>query len=186
MNRWINTYSSSGVITALVLCLLGLLLLLFPGVALKLLAVLLGIGLLAFGLLNAALGLLKKPFLPLWATVTTALLSLTLGVLALVFKQGLVNLLQVLLLVPVLCSGILAVYESIYFKRSGMSLWWSSAVYGLLLLIGGVVALCNPFAAALVLTRITGVLLLFSNLVNVLLLYRLRKEQNNSWSWQRR
>ena len=53
-------------------------------------------------------------------------------------------------------------------------------LYGLLAAAAGIVALCNPFATVLVLTRVLGVMLLLSSAADVLILYRVRKDMENN------
>ena len=103
-----------------------------------------------------------------------------LGLFILIKAEWVVSFLQVLLAVMVILNGALAIYESFFFKNLHMSYWWTALLYGVLAAAAGIVALCNPFATVLVLTRVLGVMLLLSSAADVLILYRVRKDMENN------
>ena len=112
--------------------------------------------------------------------LASAIVAALLGLFILIKAEWVVSFLQVLLAVMVILNGALAIYESFFFKNLHMSYWWTALLYGVLAAAAGIVALCNPFATVLVLTRVLGVMLLLSSAADVLILYRVRKDMENN------
>lgn len=176
MNLFLTRYKTAAMLTSLGCVVMGLLMLIFPSFSVKLVCYLAGIALVLAGVAGIALFLLGRiafqPGLKLGLSIGGALVGLFF-----IIKAGwIVSFLQVLLAVMVIVNGALAVYESLFFKKMYMRFWWMAFAYGLLAVAAGIVALCNPFATAVVLTRVTGIMLLISSLADVLILYRVRRD----------
>lgn len=176
MNTLLTRYKTATMLTSLGCVAMGLLMLLFPSFSVKLVCYVVGIALLLAGAAGIALYCLKRiafePGLKLGLSIAGALVGLFV-----IIKAGwIVSFLHVVLAAMVIVNGALAVYESFFFKRMCMRYWWTAFGYGLLAVAAGIVALCNPFKTAVVLTRVTGLMLLISSLADVLILYRVRRD----------
>lgn len=180
MNTILGRYKFAAMLTALGGVLMGMLMLLFPTVAVKIVCYVLGGCVLLAGLAGLVLFFRSRFLFQPGLMLASAIVAALLGLFILIKAEWVVSFLQVLLAVMVILNGALAIYESFFFKNLHMSYWWTALLYGVLAAAAGIVALCNPFATVLVLTRVLGVMLLLSSAADVLILYRVRKDMEKN------
>lgn len=180
MNSFLTRYKTAAMLTSLGCAAMGLLMLIFPSFSVKAVCYAAGAAMMLAGAAGIVLYCMRRiafqPGLKLGLSIAGVLVGLFFRIKA----AWIVSFLQVVLAVMVIVNGALAVYESLFFKKMYMRFWWMPLIYGVLAVAAGIVALCNPFETALALTRVTGLMLLISGLADVLILYRVRRDMEDT------
>ena len=143
------------------LMLLGLILIVFPGITVKL--VIGGVG--GVGIVMGAIHLIKYSRLDSHASIASnelavGLLWLVGGVLVIALHKFLLSIVPVFFGVVMLIGGIAKIQSTLQFKRMGAKRWYFELVCAGLSVGFGAIILLNPFSTALLLMRIIGIALL--------------------------
>lgn len=171
---------NSLILTSILYTLLGVVLMLRPGSALKLACTLIGVVTLGYGVVRAAgyfrgSGSYDQRF-DLFLGIVLALL----GVFLLVTPQVLVSVIPVALGLYILVDSVSAVKKALDMKALGFEKWWISLSAALVLALLGAVMVLRPFKAVESLVVFIGVGFVFDGvytLVNTLVADRLYKDQ---------
>ena len=126
MNTILGRYKFAAMLTALGGVLMGLLMLLFPTVAVKIVCYVLGGCVLLAGLAGLVLFFRSRFLFQPGLMLASAIVAALLGLFILIKAEWVVSFLQVLLAVMVILNGALAIYESFFFKNLHMSYWWTA------------------------------------------------------------
>lgn len=180
MNTLLTRYKTASMLTSLSCVIMGLLMLIFPSFSVKLVCYLAGAALVLAGGAGIALYCLRRIAFQPGFKLGLSIAGVLVGLFFLIKAGWIVSFLQVALAVMIIVNGALAIYESLFFRRMAMRYWWVTMAYGVLAVAAGIVALCNPFTTAVVLTRVTGLMLLISSLGDVLILYRVRRDMEDN------
>lgn len=149
--------SKSEFFQALAMFALGLVLLIFPGLAYDLIFSLVGTAIIIVGLL----GVLRYFKLDSQAAVgstqlATGLITVVLGVLVILFRNSLVSLLPLAFGLILLAGGIFKLQRALGLRSLGAQKWFIELLISLLCIVLGVVVVFNPFRTATTLTRLVG------------------------------
>ena len=158
---------------------LGLVLLILPGVAAS--VVLCGIG--AIGIIIGIVHVVRYFTLDARAAIFGFDLSIGLvwivgGILVIILKDFLISLLPVFFGLVVLLGGIAKVQTTLSLKRMNARHWYLELVAAVISIALGTVILCNPFSTALLLMRIIGAALLIEGVQDLASLYSFKKARD--------
>ncbi|MDD3243960.1 MAG: DUF308 domain-containing protein [Eubacteriales bacterium] len=157
---------------------LGLVLLLWPKIAVLTLSTAAAVLLIALGLWQAIAGAVNlfrwKAAIDGWQ-LATGLIVLVLGIVLALFPKVLASLLPVFLGVVFVIDGVARL--SIAFQAHAMGQRWAGAlVFAMLTIAAGILLLINPFGGSALLAVLAGVLLLISGVSNVVQWFMLMKK----------
>lgn len=158
------------------LALLGLVLIIFPGITVKL--VIGGIG--GVGIIMGAIHLIKYFRMEAHASLASNDLAIGLiwlagGILVIALHKFLLSIVPVFFGVVLLMGGIAKIQSTLQFKRMGAKRWYFELVCAGLSVGFGVIILLNPFNTALLLMRIIGIALLIEGTQNLVSRYIYKK-----------
>lgn len=170
------TLSWSELTVGLILSLLGLILIICPGLASSVVLNVIG----AAGIIIGVVHLARYSMLDAKSSISsngmfTGLLWLIGGILIIVLKGFLLSLLPIFFGLILLVGGVAKLQYTLNFKRMGVKRWYFELVATVLSIAFGVVILINPFNTALLLMRIIGVALLVEGVQDLISRYAYKK-----------
>ena len=144
-------------IAGIAVILIGLVLLISPGIATSLLFGVIGAVCIIIGLVYVV----RYFMLEAKISITSFDLSLGLvwilgGVLVIVFKGLLISLLPILFGLIILIGGVVKIQSTLSFRRMNATRWYIELVCAIISIAFGVIILLNPFSTALLLMRVIG------------------------------
>lgn len=176
----LKSIRNSLVLTSVLTIALGVLLMLFPGSALRWASILTGAATLAWGIARIASywkggGAYNQRF-DLFLGVILALLGLFL----ILCPQFLASVIPFALGVYVLVDSVSAIRRALDMKALGYEKWWASLAFAVLLALFGALMVFNPFGAMSTLVKFIGFGFIFdggNTLVNTIIANRLYQDR---------
>lgn len=151
------------ILTGVLYILLGIVALVIPETMQKTLGYLIGIVLIVAGLISIICYLLRDARENYYHNeFVFGLVGMVLGAAVLYKVEVIISLIPFILGILVLFSGCSKLQDAIDLKRLGYGSWIGMLVVAVINIILGIVLICNPFQAAIVLFRVLGVGLIIS------------------------
>lgn len=149
-------------------CVLGVLLILFPGISLSVVGVAAGIMLIAFGIVKL-IGYFSKDLYQLAFQFDLAfgVLLMVLGVVILVSPDRALNFLCIIMGIAILTDGLFKLQSSLDARRFGLKVWALLLVLAICAGVIGVSLLLHPSASAKAMMILLGVGMLFEGMLNL-------------------
>lgn len=142
---------------SVLMALLGLILLIFPSITNKVIVYSIGIALICYGAYRMVRYLRKDAILAVAEhDLSLGLICIVTGLFMLIYSRVVIGLLPFLFGLVLLFGGAMTIQSSFDMKRFGSANWTYHLLVGIAFSIIGLVALRNPFASAMVLTRFVG------------------------------
>lgn len=163
MHRFRTSYLGS----SLAFVLVGLALLLWPGLSIRVVCLLFGVVILAKGLASLWSAWNQPSGLFRYWNFTFGIAAGALGVFLLVQPSMVVSVLPIVVGLFVIFDGLMRLESAISLKQAGYSRWWGFLALALLSVVLGVVMLVNPFATVEVLVMAIGFILLLEGVLNL-------------------
>lgn len=162
MEKFLDNFKRNGILSGVVIILIGLLLLLFPVIVTKIASYIIGIGVFGFGAIKIIRFFSKN------STVRVSLFGLVVGIISAilgvyfianprVISDFTVSIFGLIILI----NGISKLNKSIKLKNSNVKNWWSVFITALINLLLGIVFVTNPSFSYDVMIRIMGVVIMF-------------------------
>lgn len=175
-----KTIRNSLVLTSILYAILGVVLILMPGSALKLACGLIGLVTLGYGVVRLAAYYKEGEAYGQRLDLFLGVILVALGLFLLVTPQFIVSIIPVALGIYILTDSVSAIGRALDMKALGFEKWWASFGAALLLAVFGVVMILRPFAAVESLVIFIGVGFVFdgvSTLVNTIVADRLYRDR---------
>lgn len=158
----IKSIRNNMIVMSILLLLVGVAFIVWPGEAARVLARVVAIAIAAFGAFELILFFIgsRKSFVDVSAAITGVLLT-ALGVFLLIKPDTLLNFFNIIFGIAILIVGLDHIFQSIFIIRHVRGLWWVSLLVGIAALLLGVIIIINPFSAvnsAMILIGITMVI----------------------------
>ena len=151
------------ILTGVLYILLGIVALVVPETMQKILGYVIGIVLIVAGLISIICYLLRDAKENYYHNeFVFGLVGMVLGAAVLYKVEVIISLIPFILGILVLFSGCSKLQDAIDLKRLGYGSWIGMLVVAVINIILGIVLICNPFQAAIVLFRVLGVGLIIS------------------------
>lgn len=156
----------------LILGLVGLVLLLIPGTLNKLIGILIGVALLAMGII-AIVKYIKEKDNGSSLNLVSGILYSVLGVIIIIYPYSIINLVTICLGVYLVINGLLKLKLSFVLKRI-TDKWIGTLIMGIITVILGVVLIFNPFAG-ITITKLAGAFLVVVAVFDLIDTYIIQK-----------
>lgn len=156
----------------LILGLVGLVLLLIPGTLNKLIGILIGVALLAVGII-AIVKYIKEKDNGSSLNLVSGILYSVLGVIIIIYPYSIINLVTICLGVYLVINGLLKLKLSFFLKRI-TDKWIGTLIMGIITVILGVVLIFNPFAG-ITITKLAGAFLVVVAVFDLIDTYIIQK-----------
>ena len=156
------------IILSAIFCALGVLLMTDPGLSVALIGDIVGIVLVAFGIIKLV-GYLSKDLyrLAFQFDLAFGILLIALGLVLLIKPESTMNILCVILGIEIIADGLFKVQTSLDARRFGLNTWW--LILSLAIIAGaiGAVLIFYPSESVLALTWVLGLSLLVEGVLNL-------------------
>ena len=166
--KLIRAAKTGYIVLSLVLCGLGLLLILQPALSVRLIGLIVGCVMIAFGIVKL-IGYFSKDLyrLAFQFDLAFGIMLLVLGT-ALLFKPGhAMNTLCIVMGIEIVADGLFKVQTALDARRFGLRSWWLILTLAVIAGIAGVLMVFSPSEGALVLTVLMGASLLAEGVLNL-------------------
>lgn len=149
-----------GVVSPIVVAVIGLVLAIFPELTNRTVFVLLGAALLIAGVASLIRYLTLEGRAAIDSNrLATGLILVALGLLVIIRADSFVALLPLAFGLMVFAGGVFKFQRALNLRTLGAGKWYLELIVALLCLVAGIVVIVNPFSTAVTLTRIVGILL---------------------------
>ena len=139
-------------------CVLGILLFAMPDLSLTAIGIILGIGMIVFGIVKI-IGYFSKDLFRLAFQYDLAFggLLIALGIIVLVNPEHLLSFFCIVIGIAVLCDGLFKIQIAIDSKPFGIRTWWLILLFAVITVAAGVLLIIRPAQAARMLTVFLGI-----------------------------
>lgn len=166
--RSIQTAKVGYLVISAALCILGVLLIVYPTISAKVLCYILGGVLTVYGIIKMV-GYFSKDLyrLAFQYDLASGALITALGVIMLVIPDGVISVTHTVIGILILADGLFKIQIAIDAKRFGVSRWWLIAAAAILTGVVGLLLILHPFAGAAAAMILMGVGLLAEGILNL-------------------
>lgn len=168
------------VITAICYSALGAVLFLYPALALNLVCSGIGIVVLVFGLMKLlSYFKTKTDGLAKQLDLVIGIILSVLGIFILV-KPGLIAaMLPFAVGVYIFFDSVLNIRQALELKNVGFERWWSMLVIAVIMVVLGIIMICNPFKTAALTVRVIGAIFFCRGISNIITVWFTEKQVSN-------
>lgn len=176
MGSFMKTVQTNAIVQAVLFIVLGLVLLVVPGITLVSIVYLVGAVFAVSGLVSLV-GYYRKssPSYQQGGALTWAIFLLVVALAMFVFPTAVAGFFSVVLGAVLILCGVANLVRSASLRGFGGQTWLASAIVGAIVLIGGVVIIWNPFETTMVFVMVLGVLLIVNGASSLLIELSMRK-----------
>ena len=166
--RSIQTAKVGYLVISAALCILGVLLIVYPTISAKVLCYILGGVLTVYGIIKMV-GYFSKDLyrLAFQYDLASGALITALGVIMLVIPDGVISVTHTVIGILIFADGLFKIQIAIDAKRFGVSRWWLIAAAAILTGVVGLLLILHPFAGAAAAMILMGVGLLAEGILNL-------------------
>ncbi len=157
------------IILSVLYCVLGILLITMPELSITALGILLGIGMIVFGIVKIV-GYFSKDLFRLAFQYDLAFggLLIALGIIVLVHPEHLLSFFCIVMGIAVLCDGLFKIQIAIDSKPFGIRTWWVILAFAIITVAAGILLIIRPAQAARVLMVFLGISMLADGILNLI------------------
>ena len=162
------------IIADIAICLLGLLMIIFPGYSQNVICIAIGVLLCIVGIARVVMHFSTDRVVVLgsFALVTGVALA-GLGVLIILHPEILADSLMMVFGIGLIVSGVMKIQYAIDFARLSVRGWWLELLLAAALIAFGVIVLCNLFATEVALMIYVGISLMVSSICDLISVLRI-------------
>ena len=168
MKNWFEKLSRNNKLLSVLMVVLGLVLLIWPGTTLTLAAKILGVALLVAAVVSGVMWYRDRHKLHAsYVTLAVAIVCLVVGIIVLAAPQGVVKLLPKLIGLAVLLNGVLNLAQALDQRRSGYEKWTASLVMAILTIVAGAFIFFHAFGVMKAAVMVIGGILVYNGASNL-------------------
>lgn len=154
--------------TGVAVIVLGIILLVAPGLATSIVFNVAGIGCILIGLVHVVRYCRLEARLAVVSNdMATGLLLIIGGVLLIVFKRLFVSLLPILFGLAILVGGVIQIQTTLGFRHMNFGHWYLELICAAISVVLGILVIVNPFSAADLMMRVIGISLIVEGVMDL-------------------
>lgn len=176
MKTLIPNFIKASIISSLLLIALGILLIVRSEATIMTISYVIGGVLIAIGVL-AEIGFLKENKNNITKTdmdVIYGIVSIILGIVVINNPEAIASIIPLVIGIIIIVNSAVKLQYSLELKKEKNDLWLSTLILSIVMLVCGVVLIFNPFAGAVLLTKIVGVFILVYAVLDLLSTFFIR------------
>lgn len=174
MKELFKRTTTSIIIASIVAFIIGLIMVLAPGISLEIIGIIVGIYVIVFGVVLIGLSFTSRSFSVPFFGVMTGILSVILGIALLAMPHLLSTILAIVLGIWIIISSVDIISISITVKKE-YSGWFWLLLLGIIDLVCGVIILFNPFASSISIAIVGGVVIMIHSAITLIDMIMLKK-----------
>ena len=157
------------IVLSVLYCVLGILLFAMPDLSLTAIGIILGIGMIVFGIVKI-IGYFSKDLFRLAFQYDLAFggLLIALVIIVLVNPEHLLSFFCIVIGIAVLCDGLFKIQIAIDSKPFGIRTWWLILLFAVITVAAGVLLIIRPAQAARMLTVFLGISVFADGILNLI------------------
>ncbi len=157
------------IILSVLYCVFGIILFTMPDLSLTALGILLGVGMIVFGIIKI-IGYFSKDLFRLAFQYDLAFggLLIALGIIVLTHPEHLLSFFCIVTGIAVLCNGLFKIQIAIDSKPFGIKTWWVILALAIIAVAAGILLIIRPAEAARILTVFLGISILADGVLNLI------------------
>ncbi len=177
MNSFINIVRSNMLVQAIVFIVLGLFVLLWPGITVTTIVYLFGAIFALSGIASLVnYGRRSSQSYKSPAVLTSGIFMCVLALIVFIFPQAVASLFSLILGIVLVLCGVVSAVRSFDMRGFGGSSWIVSLVMGAVVAVGGIVIIANPFETTLMFIYVLGALMVINGVADLIIEWRSRSE----------
>ncbi len=164
----LKTAKTGYIAASLLLCIAGILLMLFPNTSMRVVCIALGIGLMVYGIVKIS-GYLSRDLyrLAFQFDLASGILLFLVGLWMITKPDRVISMLYLIMGILILADGLLKIQIAIDAKKFGLNRWGGILIPALFACIAGLLLMLRPFESAEVITVLLGLSLLIEGILNL-------------------
>lgn len=167
MKELIKRTTFSMICSSIIAFILGLIMVIYPGISLKTIGIIVGIYMIIHGIVLVALDFNGKMYYMPFDGIISGILFILLGIVLIIMPGILTFALTLALGVWIIITSVSAIRMSIVVRKEDPN-WILILLIGILDLIVGILILFNPFASAISLAMFVGITLMVHSVINII------------------
>ena len=168
MKKLFKRAKTGGIILSVLIILLGLLLVVFPTGSIEFVSMIIGIGMLVWGIGKLIGFFAGRDIIAVRFDLAGGLMLTLLGTVILFNPAGMAGFVLSITGIAILVDSIFKIQSALAAKREGMPRWQVVLIPAIIACVGGVLIVFNPFGAARLLVRVIGVSVIVSGITNLI------------------
>lgn len=166
--KFIRTAKIGYITISAILCALGILLIVKPDLSLSLIGVIIGVILIAFGVIKL-IGYFSRDLyrLAFQFDLAFGILLIALSVVILIHPENMMSFLCIVLGIAILADGLFKIQTALDAKRFGLRTWWLILSLAIIAGIVGSILIFRPVESAWILTILLGISMLSEGILNL-------------------
>lgn len=146
-------------LTAAVFIVLGLVLLLFPGIALRTACIILGVVVLIYGIMRI-IDYTKSSGSNSGVDLLIGIALAVVGMFLIISPTFFLNIIPIILGIYIVLEGIFDIKRAVDLKKAGYERWWLALVVAIVVTVLGAILIFNPWGTNQMVVRILGIALI--------------------------
>ena len=175
MNRYLNPEDRHGLLLSILMIVIGLVLVIWPGHVMTTALAILGVALLVGGVISIVSWYRGRGHDAGFLTLAEGLLMAVAGIVVLSAPKFLISIVPVAVGIVVLINGVVNLAQALDQRREGYSRWTLSLALAVLTIILGLLVILNPFSTMEMLVMAIGVVIIYNGASNLWIESRYRK-----------
>lgn len=175
MEEQFKRTTASIICSSIIAFIIGLILVIWPGLSLEVIGIIVGIYIIIHGLVMLVLDFKASKYFVPFDGIIIGILSIILGIILIAFPNVLSTILGLVLGVWIILSSVNIIKMAVAVKKF-YSGWGLLLVFGILDLIAGGIILFNPFLSSVSLTMIAGIVIMVHSVISVVDMIIIKKD----------
>lgn|SRR5574344_2926 len=176
MIKRFNKFMWLAICSSIVFAIVGILLVCFPEVSVKVISYVIALSLITCGIVLISD---YKGSILLTNFLSTGILALCLGLIILIYPDSLVILVPIMLGIWMIVNSIVNIELSLSLKKVGYSAWVATIILAIITILCGLLIIINPQSGTLALTTFFGILLIVYSVSDIIDLFIFKNNVND-------
>lgn len=180
MANYLKKLKANDLLSSLILAVIGMVLLIWPGTSTQVVCMVLGGVLLAYGIIQMALYLVaKEKTLYLQGMLVLGIILSVIGAWILIKPEMIIAAIPVIMGIMIAMHGVHNIVQGIQLKGMDYEKWWIAFVLGIITVSLGGVLIYNPFRVVNTVVRVIGGFLIYDGISRIWIVSRVFKFRKN-------
>lgn len=180
MANYLKKLKANDLLSSLILAVIGMVLLIWPGTSTQVVCMVLGGVLLAYGIIQMVLYLVaKEKTLYLQGMLVLGIILSVIGAWILIKPEMIIAAIPVIMGIMIAMHGVHNIVQGIQLKGMDYEKWWIAFVLGIITVSLGGVLIYNPFRVVNTVVRVIGGFLIYDGISRIWIVSRVFKFRKN-------
>lgn len=177
MKSFLDVLRSNMLIQGIVFLVLGVVVLIWPGITVTTIVYLFGVIFALSGIASLiGYGRAASPSYKSPAVLTTGIFMCVLALVVFIFPQVFASFISLVLGIVLILCGVVGAIRSFDMRKFGGTFWVFPLVVGVAVAVGGIVIVANPFDTTIMFIYVLGALMVLNGVEDLVLAFSLRKD----------